>query len=85
MFGYLDTIMKALHMVTWILLVVGGLNWLLTAFDWNVVDAVFGAGSGIAKVVYVLIGLSAIYELATHKKNCKMCGSGMMSTGGSTM
>lgn len=60
-------------MVAFVLLVVGGLNWLLTAFGYNVVDMVFGAGGTLAKVVYILVGLSAIYEIFTHKGNCRQC------------
>lgn len=73
--------MKGLHMVTFILLIVGGLNWLLHAFNWNLVDKLLGQGSTVAMVVYVLIGLSAIYELVTHKQNCKLCDKGGMSSG----
>ena len=65
--------MKALHMITWILVIVGGLNWLLVGlFDLNVVMYL---GSMLARIVYVLVGLSAIYELFTHKANCKACVS----------
>jgi uncharacterized membrane protein YuzA (DUF378 family) len=65
--------MKALHMITFILLVIGGLNWLLVgAFDFNLVTTIFGAGV-VSKVVYVLVGLSALVEIFTHKKNCTMC------------
>jgi uncharacterized membrane protein YuzA (DUF378 family) len=64
---------KALHTVTFILLVVGGLNWLLVgAFDFNLVTTLFG-DSVVTKVVYILVGLSAIVELLNHKKNCTMC------------
>jgi uncharacterized protein len=64
---------KALHTVTFILLVVGGLNWLLVgAFDFNLVTTIFG-DSVITKVVYILVGLSAIVEVINHKKNCTMC------------
>ena len=65
--------MKALHKVTFILLVVGGLNWLLTAFNWNVVAYL---GSTLATIVYVLIGLSAIFEVATHGSRCRDCMKG---------
>ncbi|OGF81953.1 hypothetical protein A2W48_02170 [Candidatus Giovannonibacteria bacterium RIFCSPHIGHO2_12_44_12] len=67
--------MKILHMVTFTLLVIGGLNWLLTAFSYNVVEMVLGAGQ-IATVVYVLVGLSAIWEVITHKQNCRNCNPG---------
>lgn len=68
--------MKALHMVAFLLLVVGGLNWLLYVFGWDIGRFV---GSSIANIVYVLVGVAAIYEVATHKGRCKECSS---SSGG---
>ena len=65
--------MKSLHKIAFILLVVGGLNWLLTAFDFNLVYKLLGSWPMLEKVVYILVGLSAIYEVATHKKNCRDC------------
>ncbi len=73
--------MKSLHMVTWILLVVGGLNWGLVAFDFNLVEKLVGSWPTVEMLVYLLVGLSAVYELVTHKKNCKECSSGGMSSG----
>ena len=62
--------MKSLHKISFILLVIGGLNWLLEAFG-------FGIGRflpwTIEWIIYVLVGLSAIYEIATHKQRCKEC------------
>ena len=71
--------MKILHMVAFILLVVGGLNWLLVAFGYNLVEMIFG-GMGLTMIIYILVGLSAIFEVVMHKKQCKVCGSqgGMM-------
>ena len=65
--------MKALHMTAFTLLVIGGLNWLLVGFGWNLVDAIFGAGSTLSRIIYILVGISAIIELVGHKKNCKTC------------
>jgi len=62
-------------MVTFTLLVIGGLNWLLTAFSYNVVVMVLGTGQ-VAMIVYVLVGLSAIWEVITHKQNCRNCNPG---------
>lgn len=45
-----------------ILLVVGGLNWGLSVFGWNLVASLFGAGV-LAKIVYALVGLAALYEI----------------------
>lgn len=67
-------------MVAFILVIVGGLNWLLIgAFDMNLVENVLGDG-GLTKIVYILVGLSAISEVISHKKTCRYCnpgGSGM--------
>ena len=68
--------MKAIHIIAFILLVIGGLNWLLVAFGWNLVAAIFGAGT-VAQVIYVLVGLAAIFELVKHGKMCKMCSGSM--------
>lgn len=63
-------------MVTFILLVIGGLNWLLLGiFNWEVGELFGGQSAIISKIIYILVGLSAIYELATHKANCKVCSS----------
>jgi len=70
--------MKVLHMVTFGLLVIGGLNWLLVAFNYNLVDMIFGVGSNISMLIYVLVGLSAIFEVVTHMSSCKHCDSGAM-------
>ena len=62
-----------LHGITYFLLIIGGLNWLLIGIaDWGIGD-LFKSGSWIAKIIYILVGLSAIYELFTHKSNCKAC------------
>ncbi len=66
---------KTVHMISFILLIVGGLNWLLTAFGWNVVEMVLGSWPMLVKVVYVLVGLSALYELMTHKAHCTVCSA----------
>ncbi|MBN2185120.1 MAG: DUF378 domain-containing protein [Candidatus Krumholzibacteriota bacterium] len=59
--------MNKLSIVDWIaliLIVVGGLNWgLVGAFNFDLVAAIFGAGSAIARIVYILVGLSAIYSI----------------------
>lgn len=64
-------------MIAFILLVIGGLNWLLVAFGWNLVEMIFGAGSVLTMIVYILVGLSALFLIFTHKKDCKMCTSSM--------
>lgn len=56
--------MSGMDWIVWILLFVGGLNWgLVGAFDFNLVDSIFGAGSAIGRIIYVLVGLAAIWSL----------------------
>lgn len=65
--------MKYVHMAAFLLVVVGALNWLGVAFGYNVVEMLLGADSAPTMVVYVLVGLSALYLLLEHKKTCKVC------------
>ncbi len=71
--------MKTLHTVAFILLIIGGLNWGIFALTgWDVGALVGGMDSMAAKVIYILVGLAAVSEAVTHKKNCKQCeGRGM--------
>lgn len=58
--------MNAVDTVAWVLIVVGGLNWgLVGAFDYNLVDSLFGVDSTLSSVVYILVGLAAVYSLVT--------------------
>lgn len=55
--------MKTTDVVAAVLLVVGGLNWgLVGLFNFDLVAAIFGAGSPFARVVYTLVGFSAVYQ-----------------------
>ena len=75
--------MKMWHTVSWILIIVGALNWGLVGLggflggNWNVVNMILGSWPVVEWLVYVLVGVSAVYEVVVHKKNCRMCGSGM--------
>lgn len=63
--------MKGLHMVTYTLLVIGGLNWGLEAFGTGIGHWI--GNWSVVMFVYVLVGLSALFEAFTHKKNCRCC------------
>ena len=71
--------MKGVHIVGFLLLVIGGLNWLVFGiWGYDIVGWLFGGmDSSISRAVYVLVGLAAIVEVVTHKKNCKVCEGGM--------
>src|SRR5512144_2631074 len=82
--------MCGVHKVAWVLLLVGGLNWLLVGLlGKDLFDSVgLGSGSILAKAVYVLVGLSALSMLGLGKccmkgmkdgctcgqPGCQMCG-----------
>lgn len=66
--------MKALHMFAFILVVVGGVNWgLVGLMNLNLVNLLFSSMSGVEKLLYILVGLSAVYLAATHMNDCKTC------------
>jgi uncharacterized membrane protein YuzA (DUF378 family) len=61
--------MKTLMVIAKILVIVGGLNWgLVGLFDFDLVATIFGAGSLLANLVYVVVGLSALLLLGDFKK-----------------
>ncbi len=56
--------MSPLDKVGMLLLMIGGLNWgLVGFFDYNLVGSIFGDDSMIARVVYGLVGLAAVWSL----------------------
>ncbi|MBI5221142.1 MAG: DUF378 domain-containing protein [Candidatus Liptonbacteria bacterium] len=66
--------MKALHCITFTLLVIGGLNWLLVGlFSWDIGMWFGGQEMTISRIIYVLVGAAAILEVVSHKGNCKCC------------
>lgn len=66
--------MKSIHMVAFLLVLLGALNWgLVGLFNLNLVTTLLGTMPGAETVVYALIGLSAVYVGIGHKKDCKIC------------
>ncbi len=65
-----DEMMKSLNTVALLLVIIGGLNWLLFGlFQWDLVGGLFGGmDSPIARIVYVLVGIAAIYCFTLFKK-----------------
>ena len=56
--------MNALDKLSYVLVVIGGINWgLVGFFNYNLVDSIFGAGSTISRVIYGLVGLAALEML----------------------
>jgi uncharacterized protein len=57
--------MRILNFVTLLLLIVGGLNWgLVGLFGFDLVAALFGEMSVLSRIIYVLVGVSALVQIA---------------------
>jgi uncharacterized protein len=66
--------MKAIHAIAFILVVIGAINWgLVGAGEWNVVNMLLGKWAIVERIVYILVGLSGILLVFTHKRDCKHC------------
>ncbi len=65
---------KTLDTIAMILLIIGGLNWGLIGInmDWNVVGMIFGSMGWLLNLIYILVGLSAVYELVMWAKKSNM-------------
>lgn len=61
--------LSAVDYIAMALLIIGGLNWATVGlFDVDVVATLFGAGSPVSRLVYVLVGISALYAIWTVSK-----------------
>ncbi|MFH1161970.1 MAG: DUF378 domain-containing protein [Candidatus Jorgensenbacteria bacterium] len=64
--------MNKLTTIDWValvLVIIGGVNWgLVGALDFDLVAAIFGVMSAVSRLVYVLVGISAIYIAVTASK-----------------
>jgi uncharacterized membrane protein YuzA (DUF378 family) len=56
--------MKALDLVTLILIIIGGINWgLIGLFNFDLVATIFSFAPIITRIIYILVGLSALWQL----------------------
>jgi uncharacterized membrane protein YuzA (DUF378 family) len=72
---------KWLHIVAFVLVIIGAVN--LGIFGivptnangegFDLIQQLFGFNADVLNVVYILIGASGVYLLATHFKECKVC------------
>ncbi|MDZ7726250.1 MAG: DUF378 domain-containing protein [Candidatus Campbellbacteria bacterium] len=62
--------LSTIDWVALVLAIVGGVNWgLVGAFDFDLVATLFGDMTALARVVYVLVGLSALWLIYTAMKS----------------
>ncbi len=64
----MDTrIVRILNAVCIGLLLLGGLNWgLMGILNWNLLSFLFGSHAAVVRVIYALVGISFLYELARY-------------------
>lgn len=62
--------MKNIHKITFLLLIIGGLNWGLEAAGYGIGNYI---PERVTTVVYALVALSALYEVFNHKGLCRNC------------
>jgi uncharacterized membrane protein YuzA (DUF378 family) len=56
--------MRLINLLTLTLVIVGGLNWgLVGLFNFDLVATLFGEMSALSRLVYVLVGASALWQL----------------------
>ncbi len=61
--------MHTLKIIAYILVIIGAINWgLIGFFNFNLVSLIFGDMTLLTRIVYILVGLSAIFLLFTHKE-----------------
>ncbi|WP_027086612.1 DUF378 domain-containing protein [Cohnella panacarvi] len=65
--------MKALKLVSLIITILGGLNWLsVGAFEYDVVSEIFGGADEVgSKIIYIIVGVASILSLAVLRDVAK--------------
>ena len=56
--------MKLIDKIALVLVIIGAINWgLVGIFNFNLVDAIFGAMSIISRIIYILVGISGLWAI----------------------
>ncbi len=56
--------MKVIDTIALVLIIIGAINWgLVGIFNFNLVDAIFGAMSVISRIIYILVGISGLWAI----------------------
>ena len=56
--------METLQKIALVITIIGVINWgLIGIFDFNLVDTIFGIGSMLSRIVYVLVGICGIINI----------------------
>ena len=56
--------MKVIDTIALVLIIIGAIYWgLVGIFNFNLVDAIFGAMSVISRIIYILVGISGLWAI----------------------
>ena len=59
--------MRTFNAIVLTLVIIGGINWgLIGLFNYNLVDSLFGTMSLVSRIIYTLVGISAIWDIAFY-------------------
>lgn len=59
--------MKVLNVICLTLAIVGAINWgLIGFFNLNLVSMIFGEGTIVSRIIYVLVGLAGLYLISFY-------------------
>ena len=66
--------MNIIRSIAYVLVMVGAITWgMIGLFNFNIVAALFGDMTILSRIVYSLVGLSAIYLIATYEHEECLC------------
>ena len=61
--------MKFINIIALTLVIIGAINWLLVGlFEFNLVDAIFGSLSILARIIYIIVGVAGLWCIALYSK-----------------
>ena len=65
-----------MNVVALILMIAGAINWgLIGFFDFNLVDAIFGVGSLLSRIIYALVGVAGLWGIVMlFQRNVRRMG-----------
>ncbi len=56
--------MNVLEKIALVFTIIGGINWgLVGIFDYNLVEAIFGSGSVVTRIIYIVVAVSALINI----------------------
>ena len=56
--------MKIIDKIALVLVIIGAIVWgIVGIFNFNIVDALFGEGSIISRIIYSLVGISGLWAI----------------------